>query len=273
MNKQELERAWSNYFKKRSPENKRPLVAHYFEFVQHIANNVAQKLNWRVPVDELTSHGIDGLYSAIEAFDHKRGIKFETYAYRRVQGSMIDAMRAEDWVPRSVRQRQEEINNKREALEAQRGEKVHMGEVLQSLAINEVDYHKNVSKYRAAGRSSIENCINTEVENDNKKDFNKYLECKNISQQDSKLVRREFLSKLMGKDFSTLERKIIYYYYYEDLTMKEIAAKLNISESRISQIHQQVIKRLKVRVEVNPDYFSKDIVEVMQECNSKDSLY
>jgi RNA polymerase sigma factor for flagellar operon FliA len=273
MDKPQIERVWKEFVSSRSPEIKSRLAAHYFEFVQHIANNLAQKLNWKVPVEELASYGTDGLFSAIEAYDLERKIKFETYAYRRIQGSMIDAMRSEDWVPRSVRQRQDQIEQCRETMEAHFGDRVSTSQVLQQLNICEKDFHKNPSKYKASMKSSIENCINPEVESDNKKDFNKYLVCKKNSSPEGKIVRREFLSKLMGKHFSSLERKIIYFYYYEDLTMKEISKKLNISESRISQLHQQVLKRLRAKIAINPEYFDEDVISVMSECHSRGSLF
>ena len=94
---------WKKYKSGKYPKLKNDIIEYYYDLVDRIAKKVAAKMNYRVSAEELGSHGVDGLYRAIEAYDLSRGIKFETYAYARIHGSMIDGLRTDDWVPRSVR--------------------------------------------------------------------------------------------------------------------------------------------------------------------------
>ena len=222
----------------------------------------------------MASYGVDGLYKAIERFDLDRGIKFETYASQRISGSMIDALRKDDWVPRSVRVRSNAIKKIKSELEAKHGRKIDDTEAAKHAGFCEKDFIKNVKKFMPISLSSIDefsspsNGIET-----SKHDFNISLKSKNVPTPDSKIVRKEFLNKLIGKNFSRREKKIIYYYFYEDLSMGEIASALDLSESRVSQMLKDLMKKLKTRIELNPNYFKKDILEIIGECNDKDSLF
>tara|TARA_Y100000310_G_scaffold293966_1_gene324006 strand:+ start:778 stop:1602 length:825 start_codon:yes stop_codon:yes gene_type:complete len=256
----ELESVWSRFTKKKSDKLRNQLIEHYYPYVKKIASTLAQKLHFKVSAEELTSHGLDGLYRAISAFDISRGIKFETYSYRRIKGSMIDAIRQQDWVPRSVRQRADLIETTKNRLESKLGRRVDLKEVLSEAKISETDYHKNVSKYNAAGQASIESNDQLSSEEDTKKDFNKYLAAKTPDHPEGKFIRKEFFKKLFDSGFNDLERKIIYYHYYESFTMKKISEKLQISESRASQIHHQVLKRLRAKLENEKEYFDNDVL-------------
>jgi RNA polymerase sigma factor for flagellar operon FliA len=160
-------------------------------------------------------------------------------------------------------------------LEQRNGGKVADADVLKVIGIDEMEYHRNYKKFCPVVKSSIEHCVNTDIEGtgENKKDFNKYLVANNLSSHDSKMIRREFISKLMGKNFTKQERLIIVLYYYEDFTMREIAHKLDMSESRVSQIHQEVMDRIRVRMGVNPKYFATDdILSMISNCNDRDTI-
>jgi len=274
MKTENISDVWDVYLKDRDENSKNKLVEHYFTFVNKIASMLSKKLNNHVSSPELASHGVDGLYKAIEKFDITMGNKFETYAYIRIRGAMLDGLRKEDWVPRSVRIRESVIQKEQDSLQGMSGTKVSKSEALKKLGINELDYNKNPEKFRARSISSIESCSNSNIDdNDNKKDFNTYLESHKNSSPDSQIIRKEFLNKLLGRRFTKLEKKIVYLYYYENLTMKELANKLNISESRISQIHQDILKRLKTRIKINPSYFSDNILDIIDKCNSSNSLF
>jgi|3_EtaG_2_1085321.scaffolds.fasta_scaffold00221_13 RNA polymerase sigma factor for flagellar operon FliA len=265
---------WDVYLKDRDDKSKNKLVEHYFTFVNKIATTLSRKLNGHVSQPELASHGVDGLYKAIENFDVTRGNKFETYAYIRIRGAMLDGLRKEDWVPRSVRIRENSIQKEQDKLQNASGEKASRSDALKELGINELDYNKHPEKFRARSIFSIESCSNPDIDNnDNKKDFNEYLESHKNSSPDSRIVRMEFLNKLIGRRFTKLEKNIVYLYYYEELTMKEIAKQLKISESRISQIHQSVLKRLKTRIKINPNYFSDNILDIIEKCKNSNPLF
>ncbi len=266
MDKKELEKTWNKFFKKKDKKLLEKLVEHYYFYVQKIANKVAKRFNMATLVDELTSSGLDGLYCAINRYDISRNVKFETYSYSRIRGSMIDNLRSEDWVPRSVRLRYSNIDKAQKKANNEAGYKVPKHVVLKSLDIEPKEYHAKLKKYIPLSVASIENTGNTEVEpNENKKDFNVCLTAKNVTTPGSRLVRKEFLGKLLGKGFKSMERQLIYYHYYEGFTMKKIAEKFDISESRMSQIHRSVLKRLKSKIERNPGYFDKGLIGFMSD--------
>lgn len=274
MNAEELKNTWEEYWRARNENEKNKLVSHYFEFVERIAGRLSNKLNHKVQPEELASHGVSGLYRAIEKFEVGRGNKFETYAYTRIWGSMLDGLREEDWVPRSVRIKHSKMEKIRQSLEAKNTSKVDNSDVLAEMDIDESEFYSNVNKFVVSSVSSIESCLNSDIDDDdNKKDFNASLIAKNNASPDSNIIRKEFLSKLIGRSFTKLERKIIYLYYYEELTMREIASKLEISESKVSQLHQTMLDRLKKKIETNPEYFGEDIFSTINNCNDTSSLF
>jgi len=273
MSTEELTQLWKKYKKRHDLKTKNELIEHYYFIVEKISANLERTLKYKISKCELASHGVDGLYKAVEKFDLDRGIKFETYASQRISGSMIDGLRSEDWVPRSVRLRYSAINESKEFLETKSGKKIDDIEAAKHAGFCEKDFVKNKKKFMPISLSSIEECSSELGMENSKKDFNIFLKSKSVPSPDSKILRREFFNKLLGKNFSQKERKIIYYYFYEELSMGEIAKNLDLSESRVSQMLKKLIDRLKLRIELNPNYFKRDILAVIEECNDKDSLF
>jgi RNA polymerase sigma factor for flagellar operon FliA len=276
MTGKELKEIWLSYKKTDNIEDRNKLVKHYYQYVKNIASKIQTRIKNKLTHDELTSLGLDGLYDAIEGFDLEQHNKFETYSYTRIFGSIIDNLRQYDWVPRSVHLRQSAIEKIKQEVESELGEKISNSDVLKRAGINEIEYHRNSKKFIASSIASIETNQNITLIDDNKKDFNKYLESKNTSSPDSRLIRKEFISKLIGNNFTSIEKKIIYYYYYEGYTIKQIKEILDVpeySESRLIQLKQKIIKRLKTRIQLNPNYFSDDIVNLINLCNDKSSIF
>jgi len=273
MDNKKLQNTWKKFRINKDKKYLKKLVEHYYEtLVIKIAKSLERKLRYKIPVNELASHGVSGLYKAIDSYDVLRGVRFETYSYSRIWGSMIDGLREEDRVPRSVHIRQSKINNEKHKLETLYGYRISEQDAVKHAGFSVNDYYKNRSKFNATFSTSIESNTNDIDTEENKKDFNEYLVAKNESSAGSRILRKEFLNKLIGKNFTQMERKIIYYYYYEKLSMREIAKDLNVSESRISQIHQLALKRLKDRIKFNPEYFDSNVLEIINKCNDKDSL-
>jgi RNA polymerase sigma factor FliA len=263
MNKEEIRKIWKKYKKeKREKEKlklKNDIIELYYPLVKKIAYGLADKLNWNVLPDALTSFGIDGLYIAIDKFDLSRNIKFESYASIRIRGSMIDGIRREDYIPRSVRINNRTFEQTRVKLEVEKGRRVDEMEIINEMGIVEEAYFKNTKKYNPATFSSIDNPVFLTKNSDYQKDVNSELIDKRVNNTWENIERKEFFSKLVGKNFSKIEKKIIYLYYYKNLTMEEIAENINISESRISQIHRDLMPRLKNKILRNPKYFADDI--------------
>lgn len=237
------------------------LVEIYYPLVQKISYKVAVRLSWNVPPEELSSFGIDGLYSAISRFSLTKGIDFPAYANRRIAGSMIDGIRREDIIPRSVRINNNLLNNKKSEMETKEGRKITDYEIVEKLGINQKEYLKNIKKFRPVHFISIEgsDICNSEKQDTFKQDFLIDISDKKSKSPDNSLLEKEFLNKLISKSFSPLEQKIIYFYYYKNFTMEQIGEKVNMSESRVSQIHTNILPRLRSKIERNPTFFKEDI--------------
>ena len=270
---------WQKYqkekIKSRKDNIRQKLVEIYYPLVQKISYKMAEKLQWNLQPEELASFGLDGLYIAIDRFSLDRGVDFPTYAGRRISGSMLDNVRKNDPIPRSVRLNHSLIEKKRQEMESTEGRKVTEYEIIEKLGINQQEYLKNTKKYSPRSFVSLEG---SDITDSNKQENFKQdslldLTDKSSSSPDSKLLRKEFINKLISKNFSPLEQKIIYYYYYENLTMGEIGKKINTSESRISQIHMDIIQRLRNKIERNPDFFGDNVEGMIKECNDYDPLF
>jgi RNA polymerase sigma factor FliA len=259
-----------NEIKKNKLRNQ--LLEIYYPYVQKISYKVAANLSWNVLPEELASFGVDGLYSAIERFDLEAGVDFPTFANRRIGGSMIDGVRKNDIIPRSVRIKNNLYEKTKIELESDKGRRVTEFEVIESLGISQEEYLKNIKKYKPTGFVSIDGSnFHSNDQKEFKKDSLEIMEDPKYNSPYNEILRKEFLSKLISKNFSPTEQKIVYYYYYDNLTMEEISKKLKISESRVSQLHSDILPRLKNKIERNPVFFgiNGDISDI----DGKDPLF
>ena len=256
----DIDALWKRYKKSNSKKSKLLLIEYYFPFVKKIAIRLADRLSWKVSPDELTSFGVDGLYKAIDRFDLLFNIKFESYANRRVRGSMIDGLRREDIIPRSVRIHSDRFNKHKQRLQNHLGYKISDVNFVDMVGMDEISFHKSYSKYTTMSFSSLDSYAETDSDDGIRNDCNLNFIDKSITESDSGFRRKEFFNKLMNKNFTSSERKIIYLYYYERMTMEKIAQVIGLSESRISQKHKEIIGRIRDNIKKNPDYFDKDIL-------------
>lgn len=257
--------------RKEKEDTKRQLIELYYPLVRKISFVVAKKLEWRVSPDELSSFGVDGLYVAIDRFNIERGITFPSYASIRIRGSMIDGIRKEDIVPRSVRINYHKLDEARKELQAEKGGIIGEAEIAERAGFDPDDLLRNGKKYTPVSFTSIDgsDICGEEKHEDYKSDLNDNLVDGSTQAADSKILRREFFCKLLSKGFSRTEQQIMYMYYYEDLTMDVIADRLGMSESRVSQLHKDVLPRLRDKIERNPSYFNSDITRFIVECNNR----
>lgn len=253
--KKEIEILWEKFLENRTKENKNALIEYYFPFVQKIAYKLAKKINWKVEPDVLASYGVDGLYRAIEGYDVSIGVKFESYASTRINGSMIDGLRRDDNIPRSVRIISDKFEKSKQKIQHKLGYKVADVEVCESVGIDEAYFHKHFRKFSPSVFASLETGLESGQE-DFKEDYN-YILKDDSNMPDENIVKNEFFNKLTSNGFSSLERKIIWLYYYKGLTMDKVSKKINLSESRISQMHKSILPRLKDKINRNPEYFEE----------------
>lgn len=245
--KKDMSAVWVQYKERDEIEARDELIIHYAHLVKYVANRLAINLSSVVEVDELVSYGIEGLIDAIEKFDHKRNIKFETYAITRIRGSIIDGLRAMDWVPVSVRQKSKELEKTFSALEARLGRSATDAEVAAELGIGIKEFSSLLREVASSTIISLDDFIPGEDGDDRKKRIVDMLEDDNASDA-LELLELGEVKDLLAQTISRLpdkEKTVVYLYYYEGLTLKEIGAVLTLSESRISQLHTKAILRLR----------------------------
>jgi RNA polymerase sigma factor for flagellar operon FliA len=215
--------------------------------VKYVAGRLAINLSSAVEMDELISYGIEGLIDAIEKYDPTRNIKFETYAVTRIRGSMIDGLRSMDWVPVSVRQKSKELEKVYLQLENRLGRTATHQEVAQELGISEKELSVLLQEIAATTIVSLDDYIPGDEGEEKKRRIVEMLEDENAVDA-LEMVEIQEIKELLARSIAKLpdkEKMVIYLYYYEGLTLKEIGLTLNLSESRISQLHTKAVLRLR----------------------------
>lgn len=252
----DVEKLWQSFFKLKDDDKKaeirRKLVEHYYPLVKKVAQRMHLKIVSRT-VEELTSMGIDGLYDAINKRDPLRTNKFETYAVPRIKGSILDEIRKTDWVPRLVRSRTNEFDMQRRIAESAAGKKLTPFELAQALGKTEEEIDDLIETTTAPVIYSVQDVNNDEENNGMSIE---QIEDSNLNQPLNDMIRKEFFNKIFGASFTPQERKIIWLYYFEKKSMKEISKEMNLSESRISQMRSKILTRARQKKERNPDYFA-----------------
>jgi len=244
--KPDLATLWIRLKENEDIEARDQLIIHFAHLVKYVASRLAIHLSSLVELDELISYGIEGLIDAIEKFDHKRNIKFETYAITRIRGSMIDGLRSMDWIPVSLRQKSKELERAYMNVEARLGRSASDAEVAEELGLNLDEFAVLLRDVAATTIISLDDFLPGE-DGEQKKRMLDLLEDHN-SISASEIVEFNEVKDLLAKAISRLpdkEKMVVYLYYYEGLTLKEIGATISLSESRISQLHTKAILRLR----------------------------
>ena len=222
------------------------LVEQYLPLVKYNAERIWARLPDGVELDDLTSVGVFGLMDAIDAFDMSRGVKFETYCVPRIRGAMLDELRSMDWVPRLVRSKASKLNEAIRTIEAKHGRAPKHEELAEQLGLNRAELDKMIQEANAVGLISLNKKW---YETDSYKDVREIdiLEDKK-GEDPTRRVQKTDLMRLVTKGLNRNERLIILLYYYEEMTMKEIGATLDLSESRVSQMHSAIVHRLQTQL-------------------------
>ncbi len=222
------------------------LMEEYLPLVKYNAERIYAKLPDEVELDDLISAGIFGMMDAIEAFDLARGVKFSTYCAPRVRGAILDELRSMDWVPRLVRSRAHKLDQACKQLEAEHGRSASDEEIARCMGIDEQEY---IKLKRDATAVSLVSLSRKWYETDSQKDVCEIdvLEDKRGEDPLDEIQRRD-LKDALTRGLSRAEKLILILYYYEEMTMKEIGATLDLSESRVSQMHSSILARLKAQI-------------------------
>ena len=245
---------WEDFFKVRDEYCRNLLLEHYLPLVKYTAERIYAKLPDKVELDDLISAGIFGLMDAIDAFDPERGVKFETYCTPRIRGAILDELRSMDWVPRLVRARAHQLERALRTLEAHLGRMPTDKEIAKELNLNMENFRRLQRDATATGLVSLNNKFS---DSDSEKDMREIDIIEDQRSQNPLIeAQKRDLKGLLTKGLTRAERLIIVLYYYEEMTMKEIGATLDLSESRVSQMHSSIIARLKAQMNVRKREFS-----------------
>lgn len=231
----EITKEWLEYQQNRVASVRDKLIGNYLFLVKLVAGRLAIGLPQHVDKDDLISNGFFGLLEAIERYDPNRGIKFETYAVVRIRGAMLDAIRAQDWVPTTIRQKAREYEKTVLQLENNLGRSASDAEIAEALGISLTELTNLVNKLNTATIMPLEEFAIAEPVSSLQVN-----PTQNIEEAEVKETLAMAIEKLPEK-----ERTVVTLYYYEGLTLKEISLVLKLSEARISQLHTKAIFRLR----------------------------
>ncbi len=242
MDEKALNKLWVSYDKNHDPKIKETLIIEYAPVVKFVAGRLSIYLGNNVEFDDLVGYGIFGLIDAIDKFDVSKGIKFETYASLRIRGAIFDQIRKMDWIPRSIRKKQKQIDAAMTKLEVVYGNDVQPIRIAEELDISLEEYYKWEDQTKSLVLTSLEDHVEKGGE------VKMELIGKNrFASPEAEVEKRELketLIKAIG-ELSEKEKMVITLYYYEELTLREISEILEVSESRISQLHTKALKKMK----------------------------
>ncbi len=243
---EQIQHMWARFKATGDPELRNRLIEKYLPLVRYIAERVLAKLPQNIELDDLTSAGIFGLMDAVNGFDLARGVKFETYCTTRIRGAILDELRSLDWVPRIVRNKAHRIDHAKTDLEGRLGRPPSDLEMREALGVSAEEFEGLIADSQPRSMSSL----NDKVRDDQSRGDGSRMSMlpdQNAVDPEEELRKME-VTEFMLKGVSRKERLILLLYYYEDLTMREIGAALNLSESRVCQLHSRIISRLKTQL-------------------------
>jgi RNA polymerase sigma factor for flagellar operon FliA len=241
---------WQEYRRSGDQALRERLILTYAPLVKYVAGRVASGLPSHVDESDLVQYGLLGLIGAVERYDPGRDVKFETYAIARIKGSIIDELRAMDWVPRSLRARARDIERAISALEARLGRAPNDEELAKKLGMTQADLDESLSEIGRSSIAALDELWTVSSSGDDRVPLIDSIEDTHGPEPQSALAETE-LKETLGEAIARLterERLVVTLYYYEELTLREIGEVLGVTESRVSQLHTKAVLRLKAHV-------------------------
>jgi len=243
------EELWQQYRKNRDPAIREAFIKQYAPLVKYVAGKVAVGMPNNVEFDDLVGYGVFGLIDAIDKYDPDKNVKFKTYAVTRIRGAIFDELRLIDFVPRSVRQKTREIETTISSLEAQLGRTATDQEIAKAMDMNEAEYMKTIQKISGTSIISLNDLWYSGDDND-KVSIGDSIESPSSMNPDVMVVNDEIRRVIVEaiNELPDKEKKILVLYYYEDLTLKDIGRVLQVTESRVSQLHTKAVLHLRSKL-------------------------
>ena len=238
-------RLFEDYAKNRSPEIREQIILEYAPLVKLVAGRLSMYLGYNVEYDDLVGYGVFGLIDAIDKYDNMKAVKFETYASLRIRGAILDQIRKMDWIPRTLRQKQKKLETTMGQMETELGRTPTNEELAAALEMTQEELDALINQTQVANLVSLDEYLEqgseVRVEAGNKSAF----------LQPEQVMERQDLKRLLAEAINSLtekEQKVIALYYYEEMTLKEISNILEVSESRVSQLHTKSLRKMKEKL-------------------------
>lgn len=237
---------WAQFRQDNDPQERQRLLEEYLPLVKNVAGRMAMGFPKSVELSDLVNTGFIGLVEAMAKFDPARGVKFETYAVPRIRGAILDELRSLDWVPRSTRAKSREIDRATSKLENELGRRPSQRELAKSLKISTGDLFSAIDDVSSATVLSLDELIYKEEDNRQvpRVETLEDVRCQSVLGDLEKEELKGYLVQAISH-LSEQERLVVAFYYYEELTLKEIGEVMQISESRVSQIHTKAVLKLR----------------------------
>lgn len=246
MDESARKRLWVDYARTRNQGLREKLILEYAPLVKVVAGRMNMYLGNNVEYDDLVGYGVFGLIDAIDKFDAFKDVKFETYASLRIRGAILDQIRKMDWIPRTIRQRQKQIDSVMHQIEVAKGREATDEEIAVALGISDDEYTQWQSQMKITGVVSLNEYLESGSDISNEK-----AQTSRHFEQPEEAIEKEELKQMLMEALELLtekEKKVILLYYYEDLTLKEISNILEVSESRVSQLHTKALSKMKTKL-------------------------
>lgn len=245
MDEQGRNALWEKYAENKSPQLREQLIVEYVDLVKVVAGRMGMYLGYTVEYDDLVGYGVFGLIDAIDKFELTKGVKFETYASLRIRGAILDQIRKMDWIPRTLRQKQKRLEQAMQDLEASLGRQATSEELAEEMGVS-VDELKGL-----VNQTQIANLVSLDEYLEQGSEVRMEAGNRPVFQQPEQVMERQDLKRILAEAIESLtekEQKVIALYYFEELTLKEISNILDVSESRVSQLHTKSLRKMKEKM-------------------------
>ena len=243
----DTDKLWKEYQKKPTPELREQLIIAYSQLVKLVAGRLSMYLGYNVEYEDLVSYGIFGLIDAIDKFNMEKNVKFETYASLRIRGAILDQIRKMDWIPRTVRQRQRKIDEAIKNVEMRTGRTASDEEIATELGLSEEELGSWQSQLKITNVVSLNEFEEQGAVPEPVMDATHNSHFARLEDVVEEAELKEKLSESLAL-LTEKERMVIELYYYEDLTLKEISRVLEVSESRVSQLHTKALLKMRKKL-------------------------
>ena len=245
MNEIDEKELWARYKTKGDDAARERLILHHMRIVKYIAGRMAIHVPSNIDMNDLVGWGLLGLLDAIEKFDHQQDIKFTTYASIRIRGSIIDQIRSLDWAPRSLRSLARRVGSAREKLRHEKGGEPSSEDIARDLNLDPEQVDDAMRQLQTAQILSLDDYLPAEDSSESRKiDVTSSASVQSPGQVAETNERQERLVQVILQ-LPDQQQKVLNLYYYEELTLKEIGAVLDVTESRVCQIHGAAMKQLR----------------------------